>query len=725
MNWWERVKKQKTLLIIIMVLVVALIGLGVWWFAASQQSRTPERQYETAFVKEVLPNIRDTVFLEEVKEKLEAGEIEVVYRQGHPKEHTTLTKYYVKYKGEPGYHLLVWGRNDPVFFEGKLQTVSVGLLDALRLYKIPVLEGKDEIEKDILPNAKEEISADTFEKKLKAGEIKLIYSWPEDLEIPEYYVELKNRPDYYLFVRPTGYIINVEVKGMDTTMLLGVAFQLYDIYPRDVPTNPKAPYGPAPMIVVAVVGVGLIAALFWAVGRQFSLGKEFCKIAERFAGEKITFDEVAGIEEAKQEILEVKDMIENPPKYKDLGAKIPKGILLVGPPGTGKTMLAKAMATETRVSFLGISGSEFIEMFAGVGAARIRDLFEGAKKRIPCIVFIDEVDAIGAKRGPSVSGADDERHATLNQIMTEMDGFESGSGITVIAATNREDVLDPAFIRPGRFDRKVYVGYANVKGREAILKVHVRGKPMAEDVDLKELARSMPLGSSGADLANIVNEAAIRAGVEGKEEIDKTCFKYAKDKIRLGPEKKDDSATEEEKKAFAYHEAGHALAAKMLSHIPPLGKVSIVPRGQSHGVVEVLPEKDQYIKTKGELLEYLAYYLASIAAEEEIFGPEGRTTGAQNDLEQATKLAAGMVIAYGMSEEFGLVSLKALLEASQTTQPITEKMMQAVDKLNSQALRTAKTIISENRSKLDALALALLEQEDINGKLADKIIEEA
>ena len=373
---------------------------------------------------------------------------------------------------------------------------------------------------------------------------------------------------------------------------------------------------------------------------------------------KVRFTDVAGAEEEKEELVEVVDFLKNPRKYKALGARIPKGVLLEGPPGTGKTLLAKAVAGEADVPFFSISGSDFVEMFVGVGASRVRSLFEDAKKAERAIIFIDEIDAVGRRRGTGMGGGNDEREQTLNQLLIEMDGFDGNENIIVIAATNRSDVLDPALLRPGRFDRKVLVGRPDVKGREAILKVHAKNKPLAEDVDLKVVAQQTP-GFVGADLENVLNEAALVAARRSKTRIDASDIDEAEDRVIAGPSKKDRQVSEHERKVVAYHEAGHTIVGLTLSSARDVHKVTIVPRGRAGGYMISLPKEDQMLSSKDELKEQLAGLMGGRVAEEIIFNVQ--TSGASNDFEQATQLARAMVTEYGMSEKLGPVNMKVIM----------------------------------------------------------------
>ena len=438
-----------------------------------------------------------------------------------------------------------------------------------------------------------------------------------------------------------------------------------------------------PVLVLVGVYIFFLRQMQSGTGRAMGFGKSRARLLTEKHG-RVTFEDVAGIDEAKAELEEIVDFLKDPQKFQRLGGKIPKGCLLVGPPGTGKTLLARAIAGEANVPFFTISGSDFVEMFVGVGASRVRDMFEQAKKNAPCIVFIDEIDAVGRHRGAGLGGGNDEREQTLNQLLVEMDGFESNEGVILIAATNRPDVLDPALLRPGRFDRQVVVPNPDVGGREKILKVHMRKVPLAPDVDPRVLARGTP-GFSGADLANLVNEAALRAARVGKRLVTMADFEYAKDKVLMGTERRSMAMTDEEKKLTAYHEAGHALVAMHVPKSDPLHKVTIIPRGRALGVTMQLPERDHLSHTKQFLESRLAIMFGGRIAEEIIFGPENVTTGAASDIQVATQTARGMITAFGMSEKLGRVRYQAneqevfLGHAVTQTQNVSEATAQLID----------------------------------------------
>jgi len=446
---------------------------------------------------------------------------------------------------------------------------------------------------------------------------------------------------------------------------------------------------------------------------------------------KVTFQDVAGCDEAKEDVQEMVDFLKDPSKFQKLGGKIPRGALMVGPPGTGKTLLAKAIAGEARVPFFSISGSDFVEMFVGVGASRVRDMFEQAKKNAPCIIFIDEIDAVGRHRGAGLGGGHDEREQTLNQLLVEMDGFEGTEGIIVIAATNRPDVLDPALLRPGRFDRQVVVGLPDVRGREQILKVHMKRVPMASNVEVSFLARGTP-GFSGADLANLVNEAALFAARMNKRQVDMEDFEKAKDKIMMGAERKSMVMSEEEKRLTAYHEAGHAIVGRLVPDHDPVYKVSIMPRGRALGITMFLPERDQYSASMEKLESQISSLFGGRIAEEIIFGRRKVTTGAQNDIERATNLARNMVTRWGLSERLGPLAYseeegevflgrsvtKHKMVSEETAHLIDEEIRSFIDR----NYERSEGILKENLEKLHVMADALMKYETIDHLQIDDIM---
>ncbi len=446
---------------------------------------------------------------------------------------------------------------------------------------------------------------------------------------------------------------------------------------------------------------------------------------------KITFNDVAGCEEAKQEVAELVDFLKDPSKFQKLGGKIPRGVLMVGSPGTGKTLLAKAIAGEAGVPFFTISGSDFVEMFVGVGASRVRDMFEQAKKHAPCIIFIDEIDAVGRHRGAGLGGGHDEREQTLNQLLVEMDGFEGNEGVIVIAATNRPDVLDPALLRPGRFDRQVVVPLPDVRGREQILKVHIRAVPLADNVKPEIIARATP-GFSGADLANLVNEAALFAARANKRLVDHDDFERAKDKIMMGAERRSMVMSEDEKKLTAYHEAGHAIVGLSVPEHDPVYKVTIIPRGRALGVTMFLPEEDRYSYTRQRLNSQICSLFGGRLAEEIIFGPEKVTTGASNDIERATEIARNMVTKWGMSDKLGPLSYsedngEVFLGKSVTqTKHVSDDTAHAIDGEVRQVIESnyllAKKILEDNLDKLHAMSDALMKYETIDAEQLRRIM---
>lgn len=486
-----------------------------------------------------------------------------------------------------------------------------------------------------------------------------------------------------------------------------------------------------PIIFLVLVWVFFMRQMQMGGNKAMSFGKARAKLVSDKAV-KITFADVAGIEEAKTEVEEIIEFLKDPQKFSKLGGKIPKGVLLVGSPGTGKTLLAKAIAGEAGVPFFSISGSDFVEMFVGVGASRVRDLFEQAKKNAPCIIFIDEIDAVGRHRGAGLGGGHDEREQTLNALLVEMDGFEGNEGVIILAATNRPDVLDPALLRPGRFDRQIVVPTPDVKGRIEILNVHTRNKPLADDVTLEKIARGTP-GFSGADLANLVNEAALLAARKSKDRVDMSDFEAAKDKVLMGVERRSLVLSDAEKKNTAYHEAGHALVAKLTHGTDPIHKVSIIPRGRALGITQQLPIDDRYTYSRDYLEKTLNVLLGGRAAEE--IALHHMTTGAGNDLERATELARKMVTEWGMSEKLGPLTFgkkdeqiflgREIAKHKDYSEKTAVDIDEEIKRIVTGAYERAKKILEDNYDILDALAQSLLERETIDGSDIDKIIEEA
>ncbi|MCS7283278.1 MAG: ATP-dependent zinc metalloprotease FtsH [Anaerolineae bacterium] len=477
------------------------------------------------------------------------------------------------------------------------------------------------------------------------------------------------------------------------------------------------------MMILFLVALFFFLRQFQGANNQaLSFGKSRARL---YTSDKpaVTFDDVAGVDEAKEELREIVEFLKEPQKFIQVGARIPKGVLLVGAPGTGKTLLAKAVAGEAGVPFFSMSGSEFVEMFVGVGASRVRDLFDQAKRHSPCIVFLDEIDAVGRHRGAGLGGSHDEREQTLNQILVEMDGFDTDTNVIVMAATNRPDILDPALLRPGRFDRRIVLDRPDVRGREAILRVHTRGKPLADDVDLTFLAKATP-GFVGADLANVVNEAAILAARRNKKVIGMAEFKEAIERVLAGPERKSRIISEEERRIIAYHEAGHALVAHYLPKCDPVQKISIIARGMAAGYTLSLPEEDRTVISKSKFEDQLAFALGGRAAEELVFGEV--TTGAANDLEQVTELARAMVTRYGMSEKLGpmtfgqkeeLVFLgKEIGEQRDYSEAVAQQIDEEVRRIIHTAYQRARKVLEEHREQLDAVAQRLLEVETIEAE---------
>ncbi len=547
-----------------------------------------------------------------------------------------------------------------------------------------------------------------------------------------------------------GHVRDVVIQGPEIhgTFNNGTSFQTYApsdpslvkrLYDAKVQITAKAPGDNVPWFVsllvswlpfIALIGVWIFLSrqMQGGAGKAMGFGKSRAKMLTEAHG-RVTFEDVAGVDEAKQDLQEIVEFLRDPGKFQRLGGRIPRGVLLVGPPGTGKTMIARAVAGEANVPFFTISGSDFVEMFVGVGASRVRDMFEQAKKNAPCIIFIDEIDAVGRHRGAGLGGGNDEREQTLNQLLVEMDGFEANEGVILIAATNRPDVLDPALLRPGRFDRQVVVPNPDVVGREQILKVHVRKVPLAPDINLKTIARGTP-GFSGADLMNLVNEAALTAARRNKRMVTQAEFEEAKDKVMMGAERKSLVMTEEEKLLTAYHEGGHAIVGLNVVATDPIHKATIIPRGRALGMVMQLPERDKLSMSLEQMTSRLAIMMGGRVAEELIFGREKVTSGAASDIEQATRLARMMVTRWGLSEELGTVSYgenqdEVFLGMSVSrTQNASEATVQKIDseirRLVEEGYNEATKILTEKREDLEALAKGLLEFETLTG---DEIID--
>ncbi len=547
-----------------------------------------------------------------------------------------------------------------------------------------------------------------------------------------------------------GNVRDVVIQGPEIhgTFTNGSSFQTYApndptlvkrLYDSKVQITAKPPGDNVPWFVsllvswlpfIALIGVWIFLSrqMQGGAGKAMGFGKSRAKMLTEAHG-RVTFEDVAGVDEAKQDLQEIVEFLRDPGKFQRLGGRIPRGVLLVGPPGTGKTLIARAVAGEANVPFFTISGSDFVEMFVGVGASRVRDMFEQAKKNAPCIIFIDEIDAVGRHRGAGLGGGNDEREQTLNQLLVEMDGFEANEGVILIAATNRPDVLDPALLRPGRFDRQVVVPNPDVVGREQILKVHVRKVPLAPDINLKTIARGTP-GFSGADLMNLVNEAALTAARRNKRMVTQAEFEEAKDKVMMGAERKSLVMTEEEKLLTAYHEGGHAIVGLNVPATDPIHKATIIPRGRALGMVMQLPERDKLSMSLEQMTSRLAIMMGGRVAEELIFGREKVTSGAASDIEQATRLARMMVTRWGLSEELGTVSYgenqdEVFLGMSVSrTQNASEATVQKIDseirRLVEEGYKEATRILTEKHADLEALAKGLLEFETLSG---DEIVD--
>ncbi len=485
-----------------------------------------------------------------------------------------------------------------------------------------------------------------------------------------------------------------------------------------------------PLLIFLLLFLFLMSSMQGGGNRVMSFGKSRARRMTKDSP-KVTFADVAGANEAVQELTEIKEFLEAPQKFQKLGARIPKGALLVGPPGTGKTLLARAVAGEAGVPFFSISGSDFVEMFVGVGASRVRDLFEQAKQNSPCIIFMDEIDAVGRQRGAGLGGGHDEREQTLNQLLVEMDGFDAKGGIIMIAATNRPDILDPALLRPGRFDRQIVVDRPDLPGRDKILRVHTRGKPLGDDIQIETLARSTP-GFTGADLANLVNEAALLAARHDKDQIDMSEMEEAIDRVIAGPERKTRLISNKEKEITAYHEAGHAIVGALLAEADPVHKITIIPRGQALGVTMSLPTEDRFMMSRGQLMAQLAMMLGGRAAESVVF--DEITTGASNDLERVTQTSRQMVTRYGMSDKLGPLALghsngQVFMGRDFNAQPdysdeIAFQIDKEIRRIVDESYDTAEDLLVRNRRLLDKLAKDLIEYETVDAKHLQRLVEE-
>ncbi len=527
-----------------------------------------------------------------------------------------------------------------------------------------------------------------------------------------------------------SYVTNAPRDADMVSKLLDKKVKVNVIPPEERPLLVSLLISSLPMIILLAVWILFTRQMQGGANRAMMFGRSNARLQDRNQTGKVTFADVAGVDEAKEELSEVVEFLSNPKKFTRLGGRIPKGVLLVGPPGTGKTLLARAVAGEAGVPFFSISGSDFVEMFVGVGASRVRDLFAQGKKNAPCLIFIDEIDAVGRQRGAGLGGGHDEREQTLNQLLVEMDGFESNEGVILIAATNRPDVLDPALLRPGRFDRQVVVSTPDLRGRERILQVHTRRTPLAKDVDINVIAKGTP-GFSGADLENLVNEAALQAAKLNKNNLSMADFEYAKDKVLMGKERRSLILSEEEKKITAYHEGGHALAAKLLPGTDPVHKVSIIPRGRAMGVTMQLPDEDRHGYSKSFLRNNLVVLLGGRVAEELIMGDI--TTGAGNDIDRATKMARKMVCEWGMSDKIGPQTVGEHEEEVFLgrewghTQYVSDDMSRLVDSEVKAFIDEAKercgSLLTENIDKLHAIAQALLERETITGDDIDLLLQ--
>ncbi len=570
-----------------------------------------------------------------------------------------------------------------------------------------------------------ELSYTEFNRQVEAGNIKSVEIYDGKIGKGEFRSPLlrgNDRSNNFNVMFPAGAIDNAYLRQLDSA---GVIIEAKPAKSGLLTLL----IGILPWVVILALWFVFLRQMQSGGNRAFAFGKSKARL---LAGDtpKVTFADVAGADEAKVELQEIIEFLKDPQKFTRLGGRLPKGALLVGPPGTGKTLLAKAVAGEAGRPFFSMSGSDFVEMFVGVGASRVRDLFEQGKAHAPCIIFIDEIDAVGRHRGAGLGGGHDEREQTLNQLLVEMDGFESNEGVILLAATNRPDVLDPALLRPGRFDRQIVVDSPDVRGREGILRVHTRKIPLAADVRLDTVAKGTP-GLAGADLANLVNEAAVLAARRNKNLVDMQDFEEAKDKVMLGVERRSLVLTEDERRLTAYHEAGHAIVGLKIPGSDPLHKVTIIPRGRALGLTHWLPEEDRHNYTKQFLEGRLACAFGGRVAEEMVFGPDKVTTGAANDIEQATSIARRMVTQFGMSEKIGVIAVGDreqeifLGREIQQRREISERMSEQVDtevkRLIDAAYSTAQRILAEHRALLDQIAQALLERETLDREDLDAL----
>lgn len=582
----------------------------------------------------------------------------------------------------------------------------------------------------------EELAYTTFIQKIENHEIQKVDMGKDTLiayPINQPEVKKENTNPFYTDIKPAQLLYKVNLpENSDIVKTL----QENDVAINVKKNSESGSFGLGSSLITILLVLGFFALIIRSIqaggAQAMSFGKSRAKMLMDNKV-KTTFKDVAGIDEERKELEEIVDFLKHSDKYVKLGAKIPKGVLLVGAPGTGKTLMAKAVAGEAGVPFFSISGSDFVEMFVGVGASRVRDLFEQAKKHQPCIVFIDEIDAVGRQRGAGLGGGHDEREQTLNQLLVEMDGFDENTNIIILAATNRPDILDNALLRPGRFDRQIVINKPDVLGREQILNVHAKNKPLAKEVEIKTLAKRTP-GFTGADLQNLLNEAALLAARHNKAEIEMIDLEEAIDKVMAGPEKKSRIISDEEKENTAYHEVGHALLAKLLKNCDPLHKVSIIPRGMALGITLTLPEKDHLTMKKNQLLDQITMILGGRVAEELMYGIDNITTGASNDLEKVSTLARRMVTAYGMSEKMGNLAYGKSEEhvfmgrdfghSRDFSEEIAADIDKEIKKIVDTQYEHAKTLLSENKDMLEFIAKKLLEKETLDEKEFEDLMNE-
>ncbi|PIQ92216.1 MAG: cell division protein FtsH [Parcubacteria group bacterium CG11_big_fil_rev_8_21_14_0_20_39_14] len=716
---FSQIFREKKVFIITAVLVSLLVlgGTSFWIHSSIENARRPEKQTEQFFVDEVLPNTKDVVYLEEVKEKLQSDQIESVYIQGEPRDPYTFMNYYLKYKGEEDYHLLQARIDEVIVLKGKSQKLYLVFSQALEFFGVHQVIVSSDIKKEVLPNIRGEITIESFEEALRAGKIEIVYlkgKKDEQPKLTEYVIKLSDEEKgYYLLTIPADYMMEFEYTPSEKLMELRVAFESRGVLKRPVPPNPKGlgvttePWFQIAIILLVVSG---LTGGFYFIWRRQMGGGGFLKAKGRKITIPVTFSDVAGIDEAKEETWEMIEYLKDPKPYQELCAKLIKGVLLYGPPGTGKTLLARAIAGEANIPYKIISGSEFHEMFVGVGASRARKLFEEATKLAPYLIIIDELDSAAPKRSAGLE-VHPEATSLVNQLLSLLDTLEKEDiPVFVIGITNRPDMLDPALLRPGRFDRHIEIPLPTAEGRAAILRVHIerpKPRPVDPDLDFTTVVKETQ-GFSGAHLAALVNEASLRAVREKRKIIILEDFQQSIERVLMGPEKKL-KLTDKEKEIIAWHESGHALIGKSLPETDPLQFITILPRGKALGHTRFLPA-ESHITSEDKLFNEIKIFMGGRAAEEIRFGK--RSSGAAGDIEIATSLARSAVCVLGMSE-LGPIRVADSGGAFYSPFLWSENFRQQVDeeikRILNDCYRGALELLRENEKKLNTLARALLE----------------